>query len=197
MAAAAVAGFFVLPWLGLLFVGGLAFLLFFFRDPERKPGGPDGALLAPADGRIVEIASGEEPEHIGGPAAKIAIFMSLMNVHVNRCPCAATVEWVRHAPGRFHNALKPEASVENEMAVIALRDSLERPVLVKLIAGVVARRITCPLRPGDAVERGQRIGMVKFGSRVELYIPVSDRFHLTARLGERVRAGETILGMWK
>ncbi len=185
------------PWVGVAFLLALVFLLVFFRDPERRSSAPEGALLAPADGKIVEIARGQEPDHIAGATAKVAIFMSLTDVHVNRSPCKATVEWVRHAPGRFHSALRPQASVENEMAIIALRDDEERPLLLKLIAGVVARRIACPLRPGDALERGQRIGMIKFGSRVEVFVPDDGKFQFTAKLGQHVRAGETIVGVWR
>ena len=194
---ATAAGFVYLPWAGVLCALALCFVLLFFRDPERRAQAPGTALIAPADGRVVEIAEVEEPDHVGGKAGKIAIFMSVLDVHVNRAPCDGKVEWTRHEPGRFLNAFAPEASIENERTLVALRDAQERPVLLKLVAGLIARRIVCPLRPGDSLRRGERLGMIKFGSRVEVLLPDDGRFHVAVRLGERVRAGETVLGEWR
>lgn len=189
------------PWLGsalmCVFGLGLLFVVWFFRDPNRRTDAPARAMIAPADGKIVEIASTDEPNHVGGPASKIAIFMSLMDVHVNRAPCEGEVVWVKHEPGRFLNAMKPQASVENEQTLVALQDGRKRPVLLKLVAGVIARRIVCPLRQGEVLERGQRIGMIQFGSRVEVFVPGHGQFHVAVRLGRRVRAGETVLGEWR
>lgn len=176
---------------------GLLFVIWFFRDPERSAEAPPEAMIAPADGRIVEIGATDEANHIAGRASRIAIFMSLADVHVNRAPCAAEVEWVRHRPGRFFNAIKQRASVENEQKLIALRDRQRRPVLLKLVAGVIARRIVCPLRQGAVLERGERLGMIKFGSRVEVFVPDNGEFEVAVRLGQHVRAGETIMGVWR
>ena len=167
---------------------------------------------------MVEIGAAEEPEFLGVPAHKIAIFMSVFDVHVNRAPCDADVEWTKHEAGKFFNAIGPQASVENERMLLALRrgpraspmrgpstTAQGRPeetrrggkLLLKLIAGLVARRIVCPLKPGDALRRGQRLGMIQFGSRVEIFLPRSEEFEPAVRLGQSVRAGETVLGNWR
>ena len=197
LAAATVASALCWPWACVLLVPALLCVLWFFRDPERSASAPDNALISSADGKIVEIATADEPEHIGRPATRIAVFMSVFDVHVNRAPCGAIVEWIRHEPGRFINALRPQASIENERTLIALRDRKKRPVLVKLVAGLIARRIVCRLEPGAELARGQRLGMIEFGSRVELFVPTDEGFKVTVKLGQRVRAGETILGEWR
>ncbi|MGO8702669.1 MAG: phosphatidylserine decarboxylase [Candidatus Brocadiia bacterium] len=205
------------PWISPIFVLGLLFTLWFFRDPERRSDAPPEALLSPADGRVVEIGAAEEPQFLGGPAHKIAIFMSVFDVHVNRSPCDASVDWTRREDGKFLNAMGPQASVENERVLVALRRSRSeeartggpstdaqgrpekagKPLLLKLIAGLVARRIVCPLEPGDPLRRGQRLGMIQFGSRVEIFLPRSEKFEPAVRLGQRVRAGRTVLGNWR
>ena len=185
-----------LPWISPLFILGLLFTLWFFRDPERRSDAPPEALLSPADGKVVEIGAAEEPEFIGGPATKIAIFMSVFDVHVNRSPCDAQVDWTRHEKGQFFNAMGPQASVENERVLVALRHN-GKPLLVKLIAGLVARRIVCPLKPGETLRRGQRLGMIQFGSRVEIFLPRAEKFEPAVRLGQSVRAGRTVLGNWR
>ncbi len=111
------------PWISPIFVLGLLFTLWFFRDPERRSDAPPEALLSPADGRVVEIGAAEEPQFLGGPAYKIAIFMSVFDVHVNRSPCDASVDWTRREDGKFLNAMGPQASVENERVLVALRRS--------------------------------------------------------------------------
>jgi phosphatidylserine decarboxylase len=217
--AASVLSAFYAPWISPIFVLGLLFTLWFFRDPERRSDAPAEALLSPADGKVVEIGAAEEPEFVGGPAHKIAIFMSVFDVHVNRSPCDASVDWTRHESGKFFNAMGPQASVENERVLVALRRRPEearragastsvqgrpeeartdgKPLLVKLIAGLVARRIVCPLKPGDPLRRGQRLGMIQFGSRVEIFLPRSEKFEPAVRLGQSVRAGRTVLGNWR
>ncbi len=185
------------PWATPVPVAALLFVLWFFRDPERTTAAGENALISPADGKVVEIATVDEPNHIEGPATKIAIFMSVFDVHVNRMPAAGTVDWIRHEPGRFLNALRPEASVQNERVLLALHDAEGRPVLVKLIAGLVARRIVCRVRPGDTLSRGRRVGMIKFGSRVEVFTPAGAGLEVTTRLGQKVRAGVTALGVWQ
>jgi phosphatidylserine decarboxylase len=227
LAASALSAFY-LPWISPIFVLGLLFTLWFFRDPERRSDAPHEALLAPADGKVVEIGAAEEPQFVGGPAHKIAIFMSVFDVHVNRSPCDATVDWTRHEDGKFLNAMGPQASVENERVLVALRRACPegarkagpeesrmarrstdvqgrpegtrmggKPLLLKLIAGLVARRIVCPLKPGDSLRRGQRLGMIQFGSRVEIFLPRSEKFEPAVRLGQKVRAGRTVLGNWR
>ena len=185
-----------LPYVTPLPAALLLFVLWFFRDPERRSDAAQEALIAPADGRVVEIAQVEEPELIGGPALKVAIFMSVFNVHVNRAPCNLRVKWTRHLPGRFMNAIRSDAGIENERFLIA-GDMDRGPVLLKLIAGLIARRIVCRLEKGESLHRGQRLGMIKFGSRVEVFLPAESGFDVAVRLGQKVHAGETVLGQWR
>jgi len=182
-----------------VFVVGLGAVLFFFRDPERRVPSEPGVLVAPADGKVVEISQGEEPEFLRQRAHKIGIFMSPLDVHVNRAPCEGEVEAVAHLAGRFLSAFKPSASVENERNSLAIRgaDGGRTPILVRQIAGVLARRIVCRAAVGDRLERGQRFGMVKFGSRAEVYVPTDSGFEIAVHPGQRVRAGETILGTFR
>ena len=193
---ATVVGWLYLPWAGAVCGLAFCFVLWFFRDPERGVKAAESALIAPADGKVVEIAEVKETHYIHGRAKKVAIFMTIADVHVNRSPCEGRVEWVRHQPGRFLNALGPKASIENECTMIALRDREKRQVLLKLVAGLIARRIICPLRPGDSLRRGQRLGMITFGSRVEVLLPAREDFRVLVQLGQRVRAGVTVLGKW-
>ena len=179
-----------------VFAVALVFILAFFRDPERRaPAGP-GLVVAPADGTVVEVTEVEEPRLLATRTHKIGIFMSLVSVHVNRSPCAGRVEAVHHHPGRFLDARRPESSAENESNDLLLADVEGRParLLVRQIAGVLARRIVCAVAPGQTLARGQRIGMVKFGSRAEVYVPVESRFEVAVAPGQRVKAGVTVLG---
>ncbi len=190
-----------------VFALGLAFVLYFFRDPARCVPDGDGVLVAPADGTVVEVGRVEGAELAGlpapvsqaigqGPVHRIAIFMSPLDVHVNRSPCEGRVESVVHRPGRFHNARTPEASAENESTTVALADieGGAGRVVVRQVAGVLARRIVCDASVGNRLKRGQRFGMIKFGSRAEVYVPRDAGFSPAVDLGSRVRAGETILG---
>jgi len=189
-----------LAWyLAPIFAAAILFVVAFFRDPERRaPDGP-GLVVAPADGRVVEVTETEEPRFLGRPAHKIGIFMSLASVHVNRSPCAGRVEAVEHRPGRFLDARRPESSAENESNTIAIGDAEGRGtrIVVRQVAGVLARRIVCAAAAGDRLERGQRIGMIKFGSRAEVYVPADSGFEVMVELGRRVRAGETVLGRFR
>ncbi|MDO8136116.1 MAG: phosphatidylserine decarboxylase family protein [Candidatus Brocadiales bacterium] len=183
----------VFPWLSILCILALAFLWYFFRDPERVILRSNSRLLSPADGRVVEIASVKEDDFLKGEALKIGVFMSLFDVHVNRMPCSGRVEFLAHRNGRFFDARSPEASIRNECKLIGLVADGGKKFLVKQIAGLVARRIVCPLNIGDHLEQGQRFGMVKFGSRVELYIPKDQPVHIRVREGQKVKAGITVL----
>lgn len=191
VAAGALGWWFVTP----VFLLALAFVLWFFRDPSRRI--PDGAglVVSPADGKVVEVSNVDEPRFLKTASHKIAIFMSPLNVHVNRAPCAGAVEAVEHRPGQFHNAENPAASSENECVALLLNGGDGRTrVLVRQVAGVLARRIVCAAAAGERLERGQRFGMIKIGSRAEVYVPVEAGFEVQARLGQRVKAGETVLG---
>jgi len=170
-----------LVWIGLLF---------FMRDPPRTPPDEEGIYLAPADGKVVAIDRIDEASFVGEPTLRIAIFLSLFDIHVNRSPVAGTVRKVRHVPGRFLQAFREEASQVNEYNDIGLEDGSGR-ILVKQIAGILARRIICTVREGDQVQAGQRVGMIKFGSRTEAFLPPDSRVEV--QRGDKVRGGLTIL----
>jgi len=180
-----------LAWLGLLFT---LFCLFFFRDPERVPPGRPGAVLAPADGRVVSIAPAVPPAELGlGPTPRwrISTFLSVLNVHVNRIPADGTISRIAYRHGRFLNASLDKASEANERNAIALRLADGREMAVVQIAGLIARRIVCDLREGDAVRAGQRFGIIRFGSRADLYLPEGVR-PLVA-IGQTMIGGETVI----
>jgi len=162
-------------------------VLYFFRDPARETPAADGALLAPADGRVVEAKPPRD-----GRSGRVAVFMSLFDVHVVRAPCGGMARIVRHVPGRHKHAASPAAATMNEHVHVEL-DSDGLPVTVRMIAGVVARRIVCILEPADTVRAGEKIGMIKFGSRVEVEVPEGWRLQVSE--GDRVRAGVTLIGV--
>ena len=173
---------------------GLAVLLF-FRDPQRQAPEGEHHLVAPADGRVKDIEEVAEAPFIEGPATRIGIFLSLFDVHINRAPCAGRVEWIAYQSGRFHPAYAPTAATENESNTVGLvlPDGKHR-VLVKQIAGVLARRIVCDCVRGQELRRGQRFGMIKFGSRTELYLPKGLPCDVKVKVGDRVFAGRTVIG---
>jgi len=164
------------------------FVLNFFRDPERPIPSGAGLLVSPADGRVVEVC---EEEEAGSPRRRISIFMSPLDVHINRSPIAGSVQSVVYRKGSFRMAAEPQASVENECNTFTLCGE-SGEVIVRQIAGVLARRIVFWKRVGDAVERGERIGMIKFGSRVDVL--VSPEVDLTVKVGDHVKAGSSIIG---
>ncbi|OHB93541.1 MAG: phosphatidylserine decarboxylase [Planctomycetes bacterium RIFCSPHIGHO2_12_FULL_52_36] len=178
---------------GPLFLTAIAFVFYFFRDPERPILKDERKLLAPADGRVMEIALVEEKEFLHKEATKISIFMSLFDVHVNRIPCSGRVEYLSHQDGRFLDARRKEASLENECNFIGLVADGGRRLLVKQVAGIIARRIVCPLSTGDYLEQGQRFGMIKFGSRAEVFIPKGIPCKVLVKEGQKVKAGLTVL----
>lgn len=186
-------------WVAVCIAAALAFaaVALFFRDPQRRIPDDPKVLVSPADGKVVEIAEVEAPTHVPGRAKKIAVFMSLFDVHVNRVPCEGRIEHVEHRPGQFMNAVRAEASAKNEANLVAIHNTeVDKPVLLMQIAGLVARRVVCIRRPGDALQRGERVGIVKFGSRAEVYVPAEDGFEWRVKLGDKVKGGSTILGGW-
>jgi len=186
------------PLLAVLPGGVLCLLLYFFRDPLRQIPNAPGLIVAPADGKVVSIERLEHEEYIGGPAIRIGIFMSIFNVHVNRAPCDARVVGVYYRPGEFRNALDPLSSSRNECTWIRLEDlDTGRRLLVRQISGIIARRIVCDLRAGDVLTRGQKFGMIKFGSRTELILPETEDMQLKVVLGQRVLAGTTVIAKLK
>lgn len=180
------ASFLFLPF---LFV--TVFLAYFFRDPYRESPAGKNLVLAPADGRIIKIEKAYEPHFIKSETLKVSIFLSLFDVHVTRSPYGGIIPLCRYIPGGFIAAYKEEASSRNERNLIGIETDRGK-LLVVQVAGMVARRIVCWIKPGDKIERGERIGMIKFGSCTELYIPSGVK--LQVKEGDRVRGGETVLG---
>ena len=179
-----------------LFVGAafvLGFTLYFFRDPQRTP--PDGAgdlLLAPADGKVVVVEEVEEPLYLKGRARQISIFLSPLNVHVNRAPTDGVVEYDNYVSGDYLVAWHPKASEKNERSQLGMRHPSGTRILFKQIAGAVARRVVYHITVGDTLRAGQRFGIVKFGSRMDVLVPLE--VPIAVKVGDRVRAGETVLG---
>ncbi len=168
------------------------FVLCFFRDPERfDPAEPD-ALVSPADGRVIQVEMVAENPFTEGEAQKISIFMNIFNVHVNRIPCSGKVEKILYKPGKFYSADSTKGGLENEYCAAVVATPHGKTVAFVQIAGLIARRIVCWLEPGDEVTRGRRFGLIRFGSRVDLYLP--GEFAGIVKEGDKVRAGETILG---
>ncbi|MHC4547271.1 MAG: phosphatidylserine decarboxylase [Planctomycetota bacterium] len=192
LAALAVAAWFLHPLAALPPLLLTAFVFSFFRDPERKTlGGPETAV-APADGRVTDIEVVDEPAVIGGPALRIGIFLSIFDVHVNRVPLDGRVRLVRYTAGKFHDARTPACQEENEANLVGF-EGPRGPFAVRQVAGLVARRIICPLREGDAVARGQRMGMIKFGSRTELLVPADAPVAVEVKVGQKVRGALSAL----
>jgi phosphatidylserine decarboxylase len=173
---------------GVVAVAALAFLGF-FRDPERRPPNVPGAVLAPADGKVMEIVPADDAWV--GSAVRVSIFLSPLDVHINRAPVAGLVAGVEYASGTFRAAYKPEASEVNERCTLML-DGATRAA-VRQIAGVLARRIVCRVRTGDKLEAGERYGLIRFGSRTDLFVPRTTE--LRVRVGDHVRGGESIMGV--
>ena len=162
----------------------------FFRDPDRTIPPGNKLVLAPADGKIIAVRQVMENEYIGAQATLISIFMSPLDVHVNRIPMSGTVRYLRYVKGEYFAAFEDKASEKNEQMVIGIENPGGR-ILFKQIAGFVARRIVCTLKTGDSVEAGTRFGMIKFGSRVDVFVPSGTS--VKAKVGERAVAGETVL----
>lgn len=171
--------------------GGAWFgLLFFLRDPERVAVAAANEYLAPADGRVVAVRRTRQPVFLAGPSLQVSVFLGVLDVHVNRAPMAGQVAFVQHEAGRFLQAFREEASQVNEHNWIGIEDGSRR-ALTKQVAGILARRIVCWVRPGEALRAGDRLGMIKFGSRVDLYVP--EPAAPQVREGDRVRAGVTVV----
>jgi phosphatidylserine decarboxylase len=171
------------------------FVLCFFRDPERM--GPDrsDALLSPADGKVILIEKVTDNRFTGDDVQKISIFMNVFNVHVNRIPFNGNVEKILYKPGKFYSADSQKGGLQNEYCASIITTHAGKKIAFVQIAGLIARRIICWLEVGDAVTRGQRFGLIRFGSRVDLYLPLETE--LAIQPGQKVRAGETVLGYLK
>ena len=183
-----------LGWiLAVLGITVLGFTVWFFRDPVRvSPADTSALLLAPADGKVIELVEEHDSLYIKGPVRRVSIFLSPLNVHVNRIPADGVVEYDRYVPGEYLVAWHPKASEKNERSEIGVRHPSGTPVLFKQIAGAVARRIVYYPRPGDRVKAGDRFGLVKFGSRMDVLVPPHIEFDV--EIGQRVQAGVTVIG---
>ena len=180
-----------LAWLGLIFT---LFCLYFFRDPERVPPGRAGLVLAPADGKVVSVAPASPPAELGlgpPPRWRVGIFLSVLDVHVNRIPVDGTITRIAYRHGKFLNASLDKASDANERNALAIRLADGREIAVVQIAGLIARRIRCDVHEGDAVQAGERFGIIRFGSRTDIYLPEGVRA-LVAE-GQTMIGGETVI----
>ncbi len=200
-----IAGFGLAGLVILLAAGGLwplgVFLLLlaaavagFFRQPRIERTFQPGEIVAPASGTVIDIREIEENEFLRGRVRRFSIFMSVLDEHINYAPLAGEVAYLAHRPGRFKQAFREEASEKNEAQKIGFREG-ENAWMMKQIAGTVARRIVCRCRIGDRLGPGQKLGLIRFGSRVELFFPLSAEF--TAAVGEKVKGGRTVIGKMK
>jgi phosphatidylserine decarboxylase len=164
----------------------------FFRDPDRIIPDKEGVVVSPADGKVVLAEMVENSPFFEGPTMKISIFMSVFNVHVNRAPYDGRVKEVSYFPGKFFSANLEKASLENEHNAVAMETDDDRPICVVQVAGLIARRIICKIQPGDHLLRGQRFGLICFGSRLDVYLPTDIKLKIA--LGDKVKAGTSILG---
>ena len=169
-------------------------IILFFRDPERKIELSDKIILSPADGRITEIALLENHSNFSGPIIRVSIYLSFLNAHINRSPVSGFVKDIQYSPGNFFAAYKEKAFRQNENNLITI-DNQGFVILVRQIAGRFARRIVCRCVKGGRLEQGQRIGMIQFGSGVEIYVP--DSVDLKVSVGQKVKAGETTIAVLK
>jgi phosphatidylserine decarboxylase len=184
--------------LAILVLPLLIFLFAFFRDPQRGLPAEQHAMVSPADGTVSDITELDHFDWLDGPAVRVGIFLSVFNVHVNRSPCDGKVAKVEYKKGKFINAMHHDlASSDNESNTVLLveRDGSEPVAVVKQIVGLIARRIIFPLEVGDTVNRGGRIGMIKFGSRTELYIPKRLEPQIKVRVGQKVRGAADVIAL--
>ncbi|BCR05453.1 phosphatidylserine decarboxylase proenzyme [Desulfuromonas versatilis] len=189
--------FALLGWglLTLVFLGLTLFTIYFFRNPERSAPADADAVIAPADGKVVFVGEVNEDRYFKSRAIKVSIFMSVFDVHVNRAPCSGKVLDMFYHKGEFLNAALDKASLQNEQGGIFLETGKGQRLLFVQIAGLIARRIVTYPVVGDVLERGMRYGLIRFGSRVDVYFPLGSE--IKVGLGERTRAGESILGYFR
>ena len=182
-----------LKWLELLFVPLGVFVVAFFRDPEREIPSDARAITSPADGRVIKVELIKDEKFLKTDVLRICIFMNVFNVHVNRAVASGKVVDVIYNPGKFFNASLDKASMHNEQNAVIMEDK-GRKFAFNQIAGLIARRIVCYAKPGMKYEKGQRFGLIRFGSRVDVYLPAG--CSPAVKAGEKVRAGSSILGYW-
>jgi len=169
------------------------FVGWFFRNPDRSPPSLPGAVLSPADGRIVYAGENPPGRYFGEPGKRVSVFMSILDVHVNRAPVSGRVVSVQYHPGKFLAANVEKASLANEQNGVLLETPDGHRIAYVQIAGFIARRVVCDVGPGDSVRAGQRVGLIRFGSRVDILLPAAAS--LSVRVGDRVKAGESVVGV--
>jgi len=172
-----------------------AFVTNFFRDPEREPPSGEDLIVSPADGKVISIQEVDEARYLNKRMKRVCVFMNVFNVHVNRVPISGKINQVRYNPGKFLMGYAEKASLDNEQNAIVVEKSPGQEILFIQIAGLVARRIVCYLKGGERVTRGERFGLIRFGSRVDVYMPLETEIQV--KLGDKVSAGESILGRLK
>lgn len=180
-------------WLSIVWTVLWLYVLLFFRDPRRRIPTEAGAFVSPADGKVTDVTELDGFEYIDGPAVRIGIFMNVFSVHVNRSPADGVVDYKRYRAGRKVNAMRADAGQVNESCTLGLRDTAVGRIVVRQIAGLIARRIVCEPRLGDHLTRGQPFGMIKFGSRAELILPRKTGLLIAVKPGDKVRAGRDVL----
>jgi phosphatidylserine decarboxylase len=177
----------------LLLAAVLLWALMFFRDPHRDVPGDDSMLVAPADGKVTDIETLDGTDFLAGPTLRIGVFLSIFNTHINRAPCGATVEKISYRKGRYVNAMNPLSSKVNEsntVVLVRVSEPQDR-FAIKQISGAIARRIVCAARENQELTRGEKFGMIKFGSRTELYVPAHEHLQCLVAIGDNVKAGIT------
>ncbi len=182
-------------WFAIIPIVEYIFVLYFFRDPERSITKDSHNLLAPADGVVSHIEECEDPGYLDEKALRISIFLSILDVHINRAAYPGNVEYIKYQPGQFKNAMSDDSLHLNEYNDVGIKT--DNPKMLKYmqrqIVGLIARRIVCDLQKGDSLDQGEKYGMMKFGSRTDLYIPLSTATELKVKVGDKVQAGLTVL----
>ncbi|MBU4315934.1 MAG: phosphatidylserine decarboxylase family protein [Proteobacteria bacterium] len=176
----------------ILLLGATFFICFFFRDPDRVIPASPGAVISPADGRIIVAEKIGLSPFYKGPCFKISIFMNIFNVHVNRIVQEGEVVKIDYRPGKFYSADQDKAGLENEHNAVFIKTESGRELCIVQVAGLIARRIICTVQKGEVVKRGQKFGLICFGSRLDVYLP--EDFKVEVAPGDKVKAGETLLG---
>jgi len=175
-----------------VFLAPTLFSAWFFRNPERRVPGDERMIVSPADGQVIRIAEGVHHELLSGPCRKVSIFMNIFNVHVNRIPYSGKVSRIVYHPGRFLSANLDKASEQNERNSVLILTDDGKEILTIQIAGLIARRIVCWVEEGDGLTRGERFGLIRFGSRLEVFLPMEAK--LCVARGDKVQAGQTPIG---
>ncbi len=185
--------FLLSPWAAAVWLPVAIWVVAFFRDPVREGPRGDRLVIAPADGMVVSVVSVDEPVYLQGRATRISIFMNVFNVHVNRYPATGTIGYRHYNKGSFGHAGTEKASLKNEQSTVGM-ETVRGKLLLRQIAGLVARRIVTDHQPGTRVEQGERMGLIRFGSRVDVFVPTE--LKVLVHAGDRTRAGQTVVAEW-